>query len=117
MNDLIAKAVYTLRNSPSSDDAQVYQEFLTEGIERAVAARLVEFLPMAYCRLLLESSGVRFSDAFCRKQSDGNFSEGLLVSEPIWNVVMEFARSVRLGAVSRPRIFWRLLVTVLSLMP
>ena|ERR1039458_10452574 len=53
----IAKAVTVFRNSPELADEQIYQALVNEGFERRLAARLVEFLPSAYCRAILEHTG------------------------------------------------------------
>jgi hypothetical protein len=93
MNDSISKAIAVIRDSPSSDDVEVYRKLVGEGIEPLLAARLIEFLPMAYCRLLLESSGVRFSENYQRKLSDGRIpQEQALISLPVWNAMMAFGR-------------------------
>jgi len=61
------------------------------GIESLVAERLIEFLPMAYCRLMLAASGARFANVYRRELEDGTFEERLLSSEPVWNAVVSFA--------------------------
>ncbi|MGA2347653.1 MAG: hypothetical protein ABSF93_16695 [Candidatus Sulfotelmatobacter sp.] len=93
MNDLIAKAVAAFRDSPSSGDLEIYRKLTAGGLESALAARLVEFLPMAYCHELLVHSGVRFATTFQRRLANGkNSSERLLSSEPVWRAAMLFAR-------------------------
>ena len=62
MNEAIASALAILRNSPELDDESVFRALVDRGIERSLAARIVEFLPIAYCRVLLLNSGVQFSD-------------------------------------------------------
>jgi hypothetical protein len=101
MNDLISKAVATLRRSPSSGDAEIHRSLVAEGFEPALAARLVEFLPIAYCRVLFENSGVRFSDSFLRRPAVGESSERLLSSDPVWGEVIAFARDEVERGVSR----------------
>ncbi|HKU25748.1 MAG TPA: hypothetical protein VJQ54_09775, partial [Candidatus Sulfotelmatobacter sp.] len=74
---------------------------MATGCERVMAARLVEFVPMAYCRVLLADSGVRFSDSFQRKLRDGNISATrLLEEEPLWAEVLSFAKSERQAGVT-----------------
>jgi hypothetical protein len=93
VNDLIARTVAALRSSRYRGDGEIHRTLVADGIEPAVAARLVEFLPMAYCRLLLERSGARFSDMYRRRLNDGQISaEKPLSSEPLWNAVLAFAR-------------------------
>jgi len=66
---------------------------VTHGLARAVAARLVEFLPEAYCRIILEASGTRFSNSYRRQRTDGALSPEIeLDSEPIWNAAVDYAR-------------------------
>jgi hypothetical protein len=101
MKNLVSKAIVTLRNSPSSSDAEIYRSLVAEGFEPTVAARLVELLPMAYCRVLFENSGVRFSNSFLRKPAAGEASERLLSSDPVWAEVMLFARNEAERGISR----------------
>ena len=74
---------------------------LAAGVERVVASRLVEFLPLAYSRLILSESGVRFCDRFQRKLADGSLSsERPLDSEPLWAEVVSFARAEKSSGVN-----------------
>jgi hypothetical protein len=85
MQPAIAETVAILREFPNASDEEILQKLLAILCERVVAARLVEFVPMAYCRLLLADSGVRFSDRFQRKMADGNLSaERFVEVEPLW---------------------------------
>jgi len=93
MTEAISKAIVTLRSSPSLNDEGAYRALVRQGIKSWVAARLVEFLPMAYCRLVLRASGARFTDTFQRRGQDGTLKEQPLWSEPVWQAVMEFARA------------------------
>jgi len=90
VTDAISKAVVLLRTSPDLDDEASYRVLVQQGISAQPAARLVEFLPMAYCRLLFAESGVRFTDTFLRKSPDGTLEEHVLSSEPIWRAVLDF---------------------------
>jgi hypothetical protein len=67
----------------------------------AVAFRLVEFLPLAYCRLVLSDSGIGFCDCFQRKLADGSLSpEQQLDSEPLWVELVSFARAEKRSGVT-----------------
>jgi hypothetical protein len=66
MNEQISEAVSIFRASPNLDDKEIYEILVVKGFKRQLAARLVEFLPMAYGRFLLAKAGVRFSDAYQR---------------------------------------------------
>jgi hypothetical protein len=50
----IATALAAMRNSPEVDDQELYAALVKSGIDRHLAARLIEFLPAAYCRVILE---------------------------------------------------------------
>lgn len=94
MAGFISQAVVILRRSTVLTDEAVSRLLVAEGVERDLAARLVVFLPMAYCRLLLSRSGVRFSDNFRRLLPDGSIStEKPLSSEPVWESLVTFAQS------------------------
>src|SRR5690242_13311478 len=93
MNELISSAVALLRNSPTLGDEAIYQLLVAEGFEHQIAARLVEFLPIAYGRLILANSGIRFSDTFERILPDGRISSKSLSSEPLWESAVAFART------------------------
>jgi hypothetical protein len=101
MNDDIRRVLTVLRNSPDLDDSEVYRQLVADGVEGQAASRLVLFLPMIYCRLLLAGSGARFSDTFRSRLSDGTLSlEGRLIDEQSWNEAMEFAQAEIASGVS-----------------
>jgi|SRR5215469_16961354 len=94
MNPFIVEAVAIFREFPNASDEEILSKLVALGCERLIAARLVEFVPMAYCRLLLADSGVRFSDRFQRKLADGSLSpERLLEAEPLWVEALSFAKA------------------------
>lgn len=102
MNDLIPKTVATFRSSPNLRDDEVFGALVKQGAPPGIAARIVEFLPMAYCRLILSRSGARFSDTFRRGLPDGGTQEKPLSSEPVWRAIVDFARAeVELGVSGR----------------
>jgi hypothetical protein len=101
MNKDIRKAVAVIRNSPALDDAAIYKMLVAEGVEPQSAGRLVIFLPMVYCRLLLANSGARFSDKYQSALSDGTVSPvQRLTNESLWNESMEFAKAEIKGGLS-----------------
>jgi len=100
MNPPLAETVAILREFPTATDEEILQKLLAIGCERTVAARLVEFVPIAYCRLLLAESGVSFSNRFQRKLVDGSTSaEQLLDAEPIWAEAVSFAEAEKRAGV------------------
>jgi hypothetical protein len=59
-------------------------------MNRRTAARLIEFIPAACCRLLLSKSGVHFSEQFRRVDGDAGFTEQTLNTEPVWRGVWSY---------------------------
>jgi hypothetical protein len=90
--DAIALAVALLRSRTHLDDVAIYRELAGHGVERPTAARLVEFLPMVYCRLIFLKSGLRFPVTYRRALSDGTYSSSVSLSgDTLWNEAKKFA--------------------------
>jgi hypothetical protein len=64
MNAVVLKTVAIFPESPGSSDDEIYRKVVAAGIEPKAAARFVEFLPMAYCRIVFADTGTRFSEMF-----------------------------------------------------
>ena len=97
---MVSKAVAILRHSQHLSDELVHREMINEGISPYVAGHLVEFLPMAYARLILRRSGARFSNSFQCLRPDGSFEERALSTEPLWTVAVAFAETEAVHGVS-----------------
>jgi hypothetical protein len=94
LNADILQALVVLRSSPVGGESEIFQKLVEIGIERRCAARLVVFIPMAYCRVLLSAKGVQFSNSFRQRLPDGTLSsEELLSSDPFWEPVLTFAKA------------------------
>jgi hypothetical protein len=93
MNELIVKAVSIFRVSTDLDDDALLKRLVSDGVEHRLAARLVEFLPMAYARLMLEKSVARLPDSYLRMSTTGDLRTHPLDSEPVWNASIEYARA------------------------
>jgi hypothetical protein len=88
--ELIAHAVSLFRN-PDLGHQEIFQKLVGAGVPRRNAARLVEFLPSAYCRVIFPE--MHYSESFQRRLPDGSMSpERLLSTEPMWNLALAFAR-------------------------
>jgi len=75
---------------------------MANGIDASTTARLVEFLPMAYCRVMFKGTGIQFSDNFQRRLANGEITpEKPLSSEPVWNAVIDFAEDEVDRGISR----------------
>ena len=101
MNPAIAEAVAIFREFPNSSDEEIVRKLVATGCDRLMAARLIEFVPMAYCRLLLADLGVRFSGCFQRKLADGRISaEQRLAANPLWAEAVSFAEAEKKTGVT-----------------
>ena len=100
--EAISTAVVIFRELPNSSDEEVFRKLVGTGVERQYAARLVEFLPMAYGRLLLGKAGTSFSDMFQRMTPSGDLTaDRPLSSEPVWEEVVSFAHAEAGRGVSK----------------
>lgn len=87
----ISKAVAIFRSSPNLKDLELCRELVNVGFKRKQAARLVEFLPVVYCRLVFRDSGCQFADVYERRNADHKASTYSLSSDPIWSPLLNFA--------------------------
>jgi len=91
MNNDIFKAIAMFRAFPNLDDYAMYKALVADGVNHRRAARLVEFLPLVYSRLIFRNSGALFSHTFIRCLPRGLSQEQPLASEPLWNEAVAFA--------------------------
>jgi hypothetical protein len=103
--DATAQAVALLRSRTDLGDVAIYRDLAGHGVERPIAARLVEFLPMVYCRLIFLKSGLRFPETYRRALSDGTYSPPIsLSSDTLWNEAKEFAETEIKSGVNGERL-------------
>ena len=94
--EAIALALAIFRNTPQLDDKSAFRALVQRGIERSLAAHIVEFLPSAYCRVLFLKSGVQFANSFTRTESPRKIQSFSWL--PIWVPFLAYAESeVRRG--------------------
>jgi hypothetical protein len=75
------------------EDGDVRKALINAGVEEALGSRLVEFVPMAFGRALLEASGAQFPETYQRYGRDGKISPArALGSQPVWRAAAEYAR-------------------------
>ena len=87
----LSKAVIVFRRAATLTDRELHSELVEEGLDRRAAARLIEFLPSCYCRILLRNSGCVFSEEYERRSPDQPTKKYFLSVDPIWNVSLIFA--------------------------
>ncbi len=86
------KAIDLMTERPDMTDDEIVMALRDSGAEPRAAARVVEFLPMACCRVLMRPHGVRFSKAYRRQGLEGEFDLG---ADPDWNRIEQFAQTNR----------------------
>jgi hypothetical protein len=104
MEEKIQDAVALFRRSGCLRDDELFEMLVLRGTPPRIAARLVEFLPMAYCRVVLQGSA-RFADTYRRVLPTGEISqERELASEPVWEAVAAYARKEAASGVAEHEI-------------
>ena len=102
IRECFSKAVSVFRKRTDADDQEIWRVLKAEGVEPQIAARLVEFVPLAYGRLLLANSGARFSNFFQRHLPDGGISEPFpFDSDPLWNEILFLAKDDVSSGISK----------------
>ena len=81
------------REFPNSTDDELHAALVKAGIESEVASQLLEFIPMAYTRLMLAPKGARFSNFVRVILPDGRIADRLLSEDPIWGAIVRFAEA------------------------
>lgn len=92
MDRQISEAVALFRNSPMLGDDELFEMLVLRGTGRNLAARLVEFVPMVYCRILFQGSGATFPTIYHRLESDGTRSVHEFSGEPVWHAAVDYAK-------------------------
>jgi hypothetical protein len=93
---LLAMPVFAAqtRGSPSA----LRDELVKAGIPAALAAEVVEFLPLALARAMLEGMGVGFADYYVRQTAQGRvIGQKPLMDEPVFREGLAIADELSAG--------------------
>ncbi len=101
MHETITTAVQILRKYPEAEDADIYERLLAAGINKHTAARLLEFLPLAYGRTMIGRSGARLCQTYHRMDEHGHLIERPLEAQPLWHEVVAYAHADTHRGISR----------------
>jgi hypothetical protein len=83
--DAVGIAVEALQSHAHLPDDQVIQALVERGIAAAQAVRLVQFVPIAFCRFVYRSSGIQFDENYVVVGPDGQpKGKSPLGNEPIF---------------------------------
>jgi hypothetical protein len=93
LRESIVKAVEVFRRHPDASYEETV-EYLRAAVGDAdLAERLMEFVPIAFGRVALANSGVKFPDTFRRCLDNGKISRPFsLWSEPLWGPALALAK-------------------------
>ncbi len=76
------------------DDDTIAAALIDEGIDEAMIDKLIQFIPLALCRVFLRSTGIVFADHYRVRDPDGRGSEEILFDDdPVYCAVMAVAEA------------------------
>ncbi len=101
MHEIITTAVQIFRKHPEEEDVDIYEHLLEAGINKHTAARLLEFLPLAYGRTMIARSGAKLCQTYHRMDEHGHLIERPLESQPLWHEVVAYAHAETRKGISR----------------
>jgi hypothetical protein len=64
LEEAVTLAVTVFQEHAGADDDRIERELLARGVDPALAVRLIQFLPIAFCRVFLRLQGVKFPDHY-----------------------------------------------------
>jgi hypothetical protein len=93
--DSIRQALPFFVDHAASDTRALRLALQQAGHPVEFAAELVEFMPLAFGRLLLEGTGVQLSDVYSRLDREGcEKVQARLIDEPVYRQALAIAREV-----------------------
>ena len=97
--DAILRAVPVFAAHTGSGPDALRAELTTAGLPTALAAEVVEFLPLAVARAMLNGMGVRFADVYVRQSAQGQvIGQKRLDEEPVYSEGLAMADEIgRMG--------------------
>lgn len=93
--DAILRAVPVFAAHAGDGPVAIRGELKKVGIPDQLAAEIVEFLPVALSRAMLNGMGIRFADHYVRQAAQGQvIGEKLLTDEPVYREGLAIANEV-----------------------
>jgi hypothetical protein len=101
----ITTAVQLFLTEHDASEAELVEKIYAAIGDRDIAERLIEFVPLAFGRVILGKMGVVLPDYFIRMLDHDKFSEQCpLAAEPIWKPALAFAKEAE-ARMSKQK-FW-----------
>jgi hypothetical protein len=93
LRQALKKALAVFPAHVSDDDDVLVADLVANGLERGLAVRIVQFLPLAYTRVSFERSKITFADTYVRLQANGQPGPAQrLDDEPVYQEGLILAR-------------------------
>ena len=93
MKSEIATATQVFLAHPNATEAELITHICAAVGDHDMAERLIEFVPLAFGRVILDHMGVKSPDSFIRMLDHDQFSEPCpLDAEPVWRPALAFAK-------------------------
>ena len=99
VREAILRAVPVFAAHPGGGPDELRAELTKAGLPAALAADVVEFLPIAVARALLHGMGIRFADVYVRQSAQGQvIGQKRLDDEPVYREGLAMADEIgRMG--------------------
>lgn len=93
LTDFIIRGIETFRDNPQTDEEELIQDLVIQGIDEETAGNLIDFIPIAFTRVGLEHLNINFQDYIQRVDRKGNITEKIKLADiPIYMEALSFAK-------------------------
>ena len=94
MREALEAALRLVSAEPTAFSDGLVDALCAQGHDRRLAMRVVEFMPLAFVRVLLAGTGVELSDRYIRAGQEGQAdTERPLADEPVYRATLDLAES------------------------
>jgi hypothetical protein len=98
--EFVEKSLSTFQEGKNFNNREIVNRLAAHGINEEIAWRIICFVPLAFCRVMLQSSGVHFAPTYLLKSSAVEFEEEkVLAEEPFFEAAVKVAQS-KIGSTS-----------------
>ena len=95
VRDAILLAIPVFAAHPRGGPADVRAGLEAAGVPAGLAAEIVEFLPLALARAMLDGMGIQFADHYVRQTAQGRvIGQKLLTDEPVYREGLAIAGEI-----------------------
>lgn len=103
LRDAVNMAVAALQSHAQFDDNDIIRVVMQQGVDELQATRLVQFLPIAFCRFVFRGSAVRFAENYVILGPDGQPKAELpLRDDPVFQEAIAHCEAAAASGQSAP---------------